>query len=97
MDASTPITVVATITVQLDSRDVIVKALLQAVTASRQEDGCEYYALHEDTEHPERLVMLERWRDEAALATHAEGPAFKTLMKVMDGKSTLHVAKLRAL
>jgi len=97
MSPTSPVTVVATITVQPDSHDVVVAALLEAVAATNQEDGCEYYALHQDTEQPDRLVMLERWRDEAALAAHARGPAFEKLVGIMTGKASLEVVKLRAL
>jgi quinol monooxygenase YgiN len=97
MNATSTVTVVATISVQPDSHDVVVAALLEAVAATRLEDGCEHYALHQDTQRPDRLVMLERWRDEAALDAHARGPAFEKLVGVITGKASLEVVKLRAL
>lgn len=38
----------------------------------RQEPGCEQFDLFQNTEDPDRLVLLERWTDEASLAAHAE-------------------------
>lgn len=96
MNATPPLVVVATITVQSAHRTVVFDALREAVTATNQEDGCEYYALHQDIEHPDRFVMLERWRDEAALAAHAAGPALQKLRAVMGGKAELQVIKLHA-
>jgi quinol monooxygenase YgiN len=95
--SATPLTVVATITVQSAHRAAVLAALRDAVTATNQEDGCEYYALHQDIEHPDRFMMLERWRDDAALAAHAAGPALQTLLKAMDGKADLEVVKLHAI
>ena len=38
----------------------------------RKEAGCEQFDLFQNTEHPDRLLLVERWTDEASLAAHAE-------------------------
>jgi quinol monooxygenase YgiN len=38
----------------------------------RQESGCEQFDLFQNVENPDRLLLVERWTDEASLAAHAE-------------------------
>jgi len=38
----------------------------------RQEPGCEQFDLFQDTQNPDKLLLVERWTDEASLAAHAE-------------------------
>src|SRR5258708_39374765 len=59
-----------------------------------REPGCEHYELHRDVADPSRLLMLERWRDEEAIAMHGEAQAFRTLAKAPEGRATLSVASL---
>ncbi|MEI4273052.1 putative quinol monooxygenase [Klenkia sp. LSe6-5] len=71
-----PITVVATITPKPDRMDAVREAFEQAIPAVHEEDGCELYALHAGQEV---LVMVERWRDGAALEAHGAGDTFNQL------------------
>ena len=64
---SLSITVVATITAQPDHHQAVELALRSAVPRVLEEAGCEQYALHVDLTQASRFVLLERWRDEAAL------------------------------
>ena len=41
---------------------------------TRQEDGCMQYDYHLSLEKPDTVVLLERWRDAAALETHMGQP-----------------------
>jgi quinol monooxygenase YgiN len=47
------------------------------------EGGCELYALREDKD---RLVMIEKWADGAALAAHSKGEAVASLGAALEGK-----------
>lgn len=38
----------------------------------REEPGCEQFDLFQNTEDPDKLLLVERWADEASLADHAE-------------------------
>jgi quinol monooxygenase YgiN len=38
----------------------------------RREPGCEQFDLFQNTEDPDKLLLVERWTDEASLAAHAE-------------------------
>jgi quinol monooxygenase YgiN len=55
------------------------------VRATREEEaGCLEYAFTADTVEDDRIVVLERWHDEATLAAHFEHPDF------LAAKATLH-------
>jgi len=41
-------------------------------TEIMQEPGCEQFEVFQSTLDPDRLVLLERWKDAAALAVHAK-------------------------
>ena len=38
----------------------------------RAEPGCEQFDLFQNVEEPDKLLLVERWTDEASLAAHAE-------------------------
>ena len=38
----------------------------------RKEPGCEQFDFYQNTEDPDKLLLVERWTDEASLAAHAE-------------------------
>jgi quinol monooxygenase YgiN len=50
----------------------LVKARLPRHAEARQEPGCEQFDLFQNTENPDKLLLVERWTDEASLAAHAE-------------------------
>ncbi|MFJ8246789.1 putative quinol monooxygenase [Peribacillus asahii] len=51
--------------------------LLNLVEASRVEDGCIQYTLHESVENKDTFVFYERWKDEKALAFHINTDHYK--------------------
>ena len=70
------ITVVATIIPKPDRLDAVRDAFAHAIPAVHEEDGCELYAMHAGKGV---LVMVERWRDGAALEAHGAGATFNQL------------------
>ncbi len=53
------------------------KALLATmVETSRAEDGCLFYYIHQMIDRPTTFVVLESWRDEAALEGHKNSPHY---------------------
>ncbi|GHH99190.1 putative quinol monooxygenase [Neobacillus kokaensis] len=42
----------------------------ELVAETRKENGCLYYALHQDIKDPAIFTMLEEWEDEKALEQH---------------------------
>ena len=92
-----PVAVVATIVPEPAHLHLVEDALRQAVAQVRLEPGCEYYELHRDLDDAGRFVMLERWRDEDALAQHGRGEALATLGKALAGRATLQIVRLAAI
>jgi quinol monooxygenase YgiN len=80
-----PVVVVATVVPDPEHRDEVVTAIKAVIEQVHQEDGCELYALHEAAD---RLVMVEKWESEQALATHSKGPALAALGRALAGKVT---------
>jgi quinol monooxygenase YgiN len=64
------------------------QALRDAITAIvpdvLREPGCITYAAHSQADQPGTVVMYEVWADQAALDTHAAGPAFGRLAARFD-------------
>ena len=61
-------------------RDAAVAAFADMVTRARKADGCLDVAISADSVDPERINVLECWRDQEALKAWrkvAKGPRFK--------------------
>src|ERR1041385_206927 len=58
------------------------------VARSRTEPGCKAHAVHRDTENPNRLVFVEQWSDQAALAQHFRVPASRAFVKSLSALAT---------
>jgi quinol monooxygenase YgiN len=56
---------------------------LEHVRRSRAENGCISHAVHQDAENPARLVFVEEWSDNAALAAHFAIPASRAFAKAI--------------
>ncbi|WP_343733366.1 putative quinol monooxygenase [Duganella sp.] len=86
--------VVATITAKQGNEALVREALEKIVPPSRAEAGCIRYDLHIDLGNHASFIMLEAWRDEAALAAHEATPHFQELVKTVGGKAEIQVLKL---
>jgi quinol monooxygenase YgiN len=78
-----PIVLVATIVPLADHRDEVISVLTATIERVHAEEGCEIYALHEADD---RLVMVERWENDDALAQHRKGAALAALSRALAGK-----------
>ena len=77
--------ITGTIAVAPERRDALLAAIGPLVRATREEEpGCLEYAFTADTVEDDRIVVLEHWHDEAALAAHFQHPNF------LATKGTLH-------
>lgn len=74
---TTPLTLVATITAKPEHRAAVEAELKRLVTASRLETTCIQYDLHQQDAAPEVFIMIEQWRDAAALAEHKQTPHYQ--------------------
>ena len=86
--------VVATITAKDGNAVLVREALEKIVPLSRAEAGCIRYDLHVDLGNHASFVMLEAWRDAAALAEHEAAPHFQELVKTIGGKADVQILKL---
>ncbi|MGO4711371.1 putative quinol monooxygenase [Bradyrhizobium sp. 2TAF24] len=71
--------VTGTVLAEEETFDEVVALSLAHVQRSRGEPGCLAHAVHIDCENPLRLVFVEQWEDQDALAAHfqkAESRAF---------------------
>lgn len=67
--------VTARISVQPGAAEALLPAAAEMVAATRQEDGCLGYELLQVVGSETEFVMLEQWRDRAALDAHMVAPA----------------------
>ncbi|MCM5704340.1 putative quinol monooxygenase [Larsenimonas salina] len=87
--------VIATIEAEEPHEKTVEKALRDVVTPSRDDDGCEMYVLTRDEDNTSLFLMVERWRDGAALKAHENTPHYKALMNAVKGKLvSLDIQKL---
>jgi len=77
--------IVATAFPMPEHRDEVIAALEKAEeTVHPSEDGCLLYALHEGPDG--RLVMIEKYADQAAVDAHISGAGLAALQAAIKGK-----------
>jgi quinol monooxygenase YgiN len=90
--------IVGRITVDPQRRPELLSAVAPLVRKTREEeDGCLEYAFTADSVEDDRVVVVERWSDQASLAAHFEHPYFlatKTALKE-HGSGTSSIEKYR--
>ena len=57
---------------------------LEHVRRSRLETGCIAHGVHQDAENQSRLVFVEQWVDQAALAAHFAVPASHAFVQAVS-------------
>jgi quinol monooxygenase YgiN len=62
---------VVTLTAAKGKGDEFARAFCANLPNVQKEPGCEQYAFFRSLEDPDRFVLLERWKDQAALDVHA--------------------------
>lgn len=60
-------------------------ALTSMVEESRKEEGCIAYSYAVDVLDPAKLIIVEKWDDDAALASHFATPHMATFQKALAG------------
>jgi quinol monooxygenase YgiN len=79
------VVVVATVFPAAEHRAEVVAAFESVIASVQGKPGCELYALHEGRD---RLVMIEKWASQEALAEHGKSTALAGLQASLDGKLT---------
>ena len=97
------ISVIAVITAKPGQRDTVLGHFRANVPAVLAEQGCIEYGAHVDTEGmggfqtkfgPDTFVVVEKWRDAAALGAHAKAPhmaAYAAKTKDLIASRTIHI------
>lgn len=67
----------ARIQVKEECRSQFVEVSQAIIEGTRAEEGCLFYALHEDVHEPGSFLFYEEWTDQAAIDNHFEEPHFK--------------------
>lgn len=74
------ITIVAKSQVKPECLEAYIKLAKELVAASQAEAGNVAYDLYQAAEDPCVLTMIECWRDQAAIDSHNDSQAFRTIV-----------------
>jgi quinol monooxygenase YgiN len=75
--------VIATASVKPDKREAFKQGAAACIAATRQEEGCLLYDLHESISDPTRFVFVEQWTTREALGAHARTAHLKEWRKIV--------------
>lgn len=78
------LSVVAEIEAKPEHVDRVRQELFKMTEATRQEDGCVQYDLHESTTQPGQFWFYENWTTEAALDAHGRAPHIDAFRAIRD-------------
>ncbi|MDA8415312.1 MAG: putative quinol monooxygenase [Desulfobacteraceae bacterium] len=79
------ITVIARIVAKQKSQEIVRSELLKLVSATRKEEGCLEYTLHQDNDNPLVFIFYENWKDESCLEKHMNSEHFRNYVSATDG------------
>jgi quinol monooxygenase YgiN len=74
--------VIASLTVKSEMRAELIAAAREAISATRKEEGCVAYDLHESVDDPNKLVFLEEWTSADCLPVHSKSDHMRTFGRV---------------
>jgi quinol monooxygenase YgiN len=87
--------------VQIPRRQAAEEAMLRAQTLAQDQDGCLSFAFAEALGDPGHFLVVQRWREQAALEAHYRSPAFSDYqaaigpLLVRDSEMHLHQVQER--
>jgi quinol monooxygenase YgiN len=87
MESAMPVRLIVTFQLKPGTSKAYAKAFEPIGRETLKEPGCEQYELFESTSDPDKVVLIERWSDQAKLDTH---------MEVMRKRDMAPLAALRA-
>jgi len=79
------LTIIANITANKNSIELVKTELLKLITPTRAEQGCLQYDLHQDNENEAHFTVIENWASSELLQAHIENTPFINFMKVTEG------------
>lgn len=85
-----------TVRLARDLDEATLRVLTTMIEASRDEDGCLHYAYARDLLDPATMVILEHWRDQAALDRHFAMPHMATFRAALAESGAIASMDVRA-
>jgi quinol monooxygenase YgiN len=82
-DPGKPFTLLVMAKVKDGTAAKLESAFAPCAAATRKEPGCAGYDLHNDTDKPGNVVLIERWKSVAALEAHLKQPYTQAFLKTM--------------
>lgn len=67
-----------------EDRDVVSKILLQYVEPAREESGCLYYHVFENSYNQGEFYILDGWKDEEAVQAHIKHPDVSKVNAILE-------------
>ncbi|QIZ77632.1 putative quinol monooxygenase [Ferrimonas lipolytica] len=89
---SVPLTIVATIVAKPQQLEFVKAQLLIVVAATRAEEGCLQYDLHQDHNDPSVFLLFENWQSRSHWESHKVAPhmdAYRQAMAAAIAKPTV--------
>ena len=79
------LSVIARLPVREDRVEDAIGALKELMVHVAREEGTLLYTMNRAKSSPNTLVMIERYRDKAALGAHSSSPQFKEFFEKLQG------------
>ncbi len=79
-----PLTIIAKVVVKDDSVDFVKGEMSKVVEATRKEEGCINYDLHQDNESPHIFIFYENWSTKALWKSHMESAHLAQFLKATE-------------
>ncbi|WP_368758788.1 putative quinol monooxygenase [Klebsiella oxytoca] len=85
------VSVIAFISSNVDSIEVVEKSLRNAVRNVQHEPGCEVYKLHKNSNNTSQFILYEVWSSQELLEKHSKADNFVRLSNELIGKAELNI------
>ena len=79
------LTIIGNITANKDKVEFVKKELIKLIDATRAEEGCIQYDLHQDNEKPEFFLFFENWENRELWQAHMATDHIKNYIKATEG------------
>jgi len=80
-DVTKPFAMLVTVQAMEGKEAQVEATFAPCLKASRKDKGCLLYELHADPDKPRTYVLMERWQNVSALATHLQAAHTQQLLK----------------
>ncbi|EQC0056996.1 putative quinol monooxygenase [Klebsiella oxytoca] len=85
------VSVIAFISSNADSIEIVETSLRNAVRNIQNEPGCEVYKLHINSDNTSQFILYEVWSSRELLEKHSKADSFVRLSNELSGKAELSV------